>query len=170
MIFLSIGSNLNSIFGDRFENIKKSIQLLKLANITPLESSNYFETPSYPNKKNPKFINIILSVAFNDSPESMIKKISIIEKKMGRLKTLKNEPRTCDIDIIDFNRLRLSTKKTVLPHPRAHNRNFVLMPLAQISPNWKHPISNKKIDILIKSLSLQSRNEITRLNESAILE
>ena len=170
MIFLSIGSNLNSIFGDRFANIRKTIQLLKLENIIPLKCSNYFETPSYPNKKYPKFINVVLSVTFDDTPESMIKKISLIEKNMGRLKTLKNAPRICDIDIIDFNRMQITTKSTTLPHPRAHYRNFVLMPLAQINARWRHPISNKKIDILIKNLPIQSRNEIIRLTESAILK
>ena len=63
---------------------------------------------------------------------------------------MKNQPRTCDIDLIDFNGKIVKTEGLSLPHPRAHERNFVLYPLKEICPNWKHPVLNKKIDFLIK--------------------
>ena len=77
----------------------------------------------------------------------------------------KNEPRTCDIDLIDYDRKVILSKNLSIPHPKAHLRNFVLFPLKEISPMWIHPILNKKIDFLIKKITLKLRNEITRIKE-----
>ena len=170
MIFLNIGSNLNSKFGNRFDNIYQTLNLLKLENLKILKISDFYETPSYPNNKNPKFINIAVQIECDITPLELLKILKNIEKKMDRILTLKNEPRTCDIDIIDFKGLIIQNNKITLPHPRAHNRNFVLYPLMQICPNWTHPESNKKIEFLIKNLSIKTRNEITRMKESAIIK
>ncbi|MDA1197721.1 MAG: 2-amino-4-hydroxy-6-hydroxymethyldihydropteridine diphosphokinase [Proteobacteria bacterium] len=170
MIYINIGSNLNSLKGDRFYNLKKTIQLITANKFKILKISNIYETPSYPNKKNPKFLNISLSIDTKEKPESLIKIFQTIEKKLQRNRTLKNQPRTCDIDIIDYYSKIINTNQIVLPHPRAHLRNFVLYPLREISPNWLHPVFNKKIDFLIKKLNFELRNEITRLNESVIID
>ncbi len=170
MIYINIGSNLNSLKGDRFYNLKKTIQLITANKFKILKISNIYETPSYPNKKNPKFLNISLSIDTKEKPESLIKIFQTIEKKLQRNRTLKNQPRTCDIDIIDYYCKIINTNQIVLPHPRAHLRNFVLYPLREISPNWLHPVFNKKIDFLIKKLNFELRNEITRLNESVIID
>ena len=170
MIFLSIGSNLSSPFGDRFENINKCISLLLSNKVKPLQVSNFYESISYPDKKNPKFINIILIVKFNGTPNSLLGIISFIEKKMGRIRTKKNEPRIIDIDIVDYDKIIMNTKKLTLPHPNLVKRNFVLFPSSEICSDWQHPITNKKIDFYIKKLNFNGSNEITRIDESAILE
>jgi 2-amino-4-hydroxy-6-hydroxymethyldihydropteridine diphosphokinase len=169
MILLNIGSNLSSIFGNRFKNIKRAIGLLNLEEIKIIKESNFYETPSYPNKELPKFVNICLEVKCDFTSIILLKKIKKIEKKMFRKKNGLNNPRTCDIDIIDFHGQVLNNKELNLPHPRLNKRNFVLYPLFQIHPNWKHPITNEKIDVLIRKLSAESRNEITRLNETDII-
>tara|TARA_B100000780_G_C21067957_1_gene429565 strand:+ start:297 stop:818 length:522 start_codon:yes stop_codon:yes gene_type:complete len=169
MIYLNIGTNLESTFGNKFQTINQTIKYLTLEHVSIVKVSNFFETPSYPDKDNPKFINISLEVNFDSKPIILMEKISIIEKKMGRIKKIINEPRVCDIDIIDFMGIKVKSPKLILPHPRAHIRNFVLLPLKEICPNWIHPVFNKKIDNLISNLSLKSRNEITRLKESAII-
>ena len=87
---------------------------------------------------------------------------------MGRKREVKNDPRTCDIDIIDFNGLVENSDTINLPHPRICERNFVLYPLYEIYPNWTHPVNNKKIDIFIENLEIKTRNEITRVRESDI--
>jgi len=169
MIYLSIGSNLSSSFGDRIYNIKKTVHLLRNNEIFIKKISSFYETPSYPNEKNPRFINIALSIFFKGKPNDLLSKIIHIENIMGRIRKIKNEPRICDIDIIDFNGLILNQKNLILPHYLLSKRNFVLFPLQEISPEWVHPISKRKIDKLIKSLDFKSSNEITRLNESVIL-
>ena len=170
MIFLNVGSNLHSTKGDRFFNLKKTLKLIKLENIKIIKISSIYETPSYPNKKNPKFLNIGLEVKCDYSPENLLKKFNKIEKKLQRTRGLKNKPRTCDIDLIDYNRKIIESKKISIPHPRAHLRNFVLFPLKEICPMWIHPILNKKLDFLIKKLSFKLRNEITRIKEHVSIE
>ena len=170
MIYINIGSNLNSSNGDRFYNIKKSIELINSKQFKILKVSNIYETPSYPNKKNPKFLNICIAGNTNEKPESLINIFKGVEKKLQRNRGLKNQPRTCDIDIIDYYGKIVNLKEIILPHPRAHLRNFVLYPMVEISPGWVHPILNKKIEFLIKKLNIKLRNEITRLNESVIID
>ena len=169
MIHLNIGSNLNSKHGSRFDNISLASNLLSNSKIKINKISNLYETPSYPNKKLPKFANIGLLAEYNFSYTKLIKEISLIEKKIGRVKSKKNDPRVCDIDIIDFNGLIKTNKLLKLPHPRSHSRNFVLYPIKEIDPKWIHPIFKKNVDFLINELSQNSRIEITRLRKSVII-
>ena len=169
MIHLNIGSNLSSKYGTKFQNISIAVNLLINIKLKIRKISNFYETPSYPNKKSPRFANIgILADQYFDH-KKLIKEISLIEKKIGRVKSKKNDPRVCDIDIIDFNGLVLENKLLKLPHPRSHIRNFVLYPIKEIDPNWIHPIFKKNVDFLINELSQKSRIEITRLGKSVII-
>ena len=170
MIYINIGSNLNSSRGDRFYNLKKSIELIIGKKFKISKISSIYETPSYPNNKKPKFLNICLAIKSKEKPENLIKIFNTIEKKLQRNRGVKNQPRTCDIDIIDYYGKVIKSEDITLPHQRAHLRNFVLFPLREISPDWIHPALNKKIEYLIKKLNFKLRNEITRLNESVIIE
>ena len=152
-IFLGIGSNL----GNRIINIEKAKSLLLENSIDFISVSNYYETPSWPDPKKPKFINIVLKVTCKHKPQEMINLCKLIEVKLGRMKSPKNSPRICDIDIIDFNSLILNGKIN-LPHKMMHLRNFVLIPLFEIEKLWVHPI--KRIDI--KNLILSLTNEDIR--------
>ena len=165
MIFLGIGSNLPSDYGDRFFNINLAMAYLDSYKIKIIKTSSFYETPSYPNQKNPKFLNVCLEIKTQIKPEALLKKFKSIEKKLERIKGTKNQPRTCDIDIIDYENRIINTNDIIIPHPRAHLRNFVLYPLNEISPKWTHPITNKKIDFLIKKLNFKLRNEITKIKE-----
>ena len=91
---------------------------------------------------------------------------SLIEKKIGRVKSKKNDPRKIDIDIIDFNSKIIDSNKLYLPHPKAHLRNFVLYPILEIDSKWSHPILKKNAQFLINKLSQKSRIEITRLKKN----
>ena len=90
-----------------------------------------------------------------------------IEKRMGRVRKSKNDPRTCDIDIIDYKGLIVSTVLNniplYIPHQEIHKRNFVLIPLKEICPNWKHPKNGKKINQLIDELQISLNNTITKI-------
>ena len=169
MIHINIGSNLNSKFGTKFKNISIAINLLINSKLIIKKISNFYETPSYPNKKMPKFVNIGLTAEYALDEAKLIKEIALIEKKHGRVQSKKNDPRVCDIDIIDFNGLIKKDRFLELPHPRSHTRNFVLYPIKQIDPKWIHPILKKNVDFLIDELSLNSRIEITRLSKSVII-
>jgi 2-amino-4-hydroxy-6-hydroxymethyldihydropteridine diphosphokinase len=169
MIHINIGSNLDSKYGTKFKNISIAINLLIDSELKIKKVSNFYETPSYPNKNLPKFANIGLLAEYDFDYTKLIKEISLIEKKIGRVKSKKNDPRVCDIDIIDFNGLIKKNKLLKLPHPRSHSRNFVLYPIKEIDPKWIHPIFKKNVDFLINELSQNSRIEITRLSKSVII-
>jgi len=166
MIHLNIGSNLNSNFGNKFDNISVTIKLLIDKEFDVKKISNFYETPSYPNKNFPNFLNVGIFGTFSKSVKELRNIISLIEKKIGRVKTKKNDPRVCDIDIIDFNGEKLDIDDLTIPHKRCHSRNFVLFPIRQIDPNWEHPILRKNVNVLIGQLDLKSRIEITRLNKN----
>ena len=166
MIHLNIGSNLNSKFGDRFDNIKMSINLLTNSKFIIKKISNFYETPSYPNLQLPNFLNVGIIGKFDENYFQLLKINNIIEKKIGRIKSKKNDPRVCDIDIIDFNSSIINSKNLSIPHKKCHIRNFVLYPIKQIDPTWKHPILKKSVNFLIDKLDFKSRIEITRLNKN----
>tara|TARA_S200000501_G_scaffold362743_1_gene392582 strand:- start:149 stop:664 length:516 start_codon:yes stop_codon:yes gene_type:complete len=166
MIHLNIGSNLNSNYGNKFDNITIAINLLTEKKFHIIKISNFYKTPSYPNKKLPSFLNVGVVGTFDKSVKDLRKLIFLIEKKIGRVRTPKNDPRVCDIDIIDFNGKTLNIDNLSIPHKKCHSRNFVLFPIRQIDPNWEHPILKKKANFLIDKLDLRSRIEITRLNKN----
>ena len=166
MIHLNIGSNLDSQHGSRFDNISIAINLLINSKIKIKKISNFYETPSYPNKNNPKFLNVGLIIDYENDYLNLFKIIKKIEKNLGRIITKKNDPRVLDIDIIDFNGEIKKTKELILPHPRCHLRNFVLFPILQIDPNWSHPILKKNAQYLINNLNFKLRIEITRIKKN----
>ncbi len=170
MIHLNIGSNLDSTHGSRHDNISIAINLLIDQKIKIKKISNFYETPSYPDKNFPKFLNIGLLIDFKNNSLNLFEIIKRIEKKLGRIKTKKNYPRVIDIDIIDFKGEIIQSKELILPHPRCHLRNFVLFPILQIDPNWFHPIFKKNAEYMIKNLSQKSRIEITRLQKNVNIE
>ena len=164
MIFLGLGSNLSSIYGDRFYNIKLAVSYLNNYGVQIIKKSSFYETPSYPDKKNPKFVNIVIKIKTLLNPIDLLTLIISIEKKIGRKRTLKNDPRTCDIDIIDFNGLveihSFNKKKFEIPHKELSKRNFVLFPLHEIEPKWKHPKTKETVNELINKLSSDKKKSI----------
>ena len=170
MIHLNIGSNLNSKYGSRFDNISIAINLLANSKIKVRKISNFYETPSYPNSNFPKFLNVGLTIDYKDNYIKLFELIKKIEKKLGRIRAKKNDPRILDIDIIDFKSVVTKTEKLILPHPRCHLRNFVLFPILQIDVSWSHPILKKNAQYLINNLNQKSRIEITRLKKNVNIQ
>ena len=92
-----------------------------------------------------------------------MQKCLTIENELGRKRSQKNEPRICDIDIIDYDQIILKgtkNKKLTLPHPKMHKRNFVLLPLYEIAKSWIHPVKKKEINKLIKLLDIEDLRTI----------
>ena len=170
MIYLNVGSNLDSKFCSRFENISIAVNLLVNSKIRISKISNFYETPSYPNKNLPRFLNIGITGNFKNTSLELLKIINMIEKKLGRTRKKKNDPRVIDIDIIDFKGQISDSKNLILPHPKSHLRNFVLYPILEIDPNWSHPILKKNAKFLINKLSQKSRIEITRLQKNVNIQ
>ena len=157
MVYIGIGSNL----GNRIANIEKAKYLLSLNGINIINSSSYYETLSWPDPNKPKFINIVIQTNTKFSPEKFLNIFKFIEKKLGRKKSTRNSPRTCDIDIISYYK-KIFKGNITIPHKRMHKRNFVLIPLFELDKNWIHPKSKNNIKNLIFSLPI---NEITSIKQ-----
>ncbi len=128
--FIGVGSNL----GDREKNIRIAINLFKKAKINILKKSHLIETKPVGGPKQGKFLNGVLEVETTLEPQKLLKTIKLIEQKLGRVKTVKNGPRTIDIDILLYENKVLKTPQLIIPHPRMHERNFVIKPLKEIAP------------------------------------
>jgi len=159
--YLAIGSNL----GNKIKNIEKTKFELQSKKIKIVKSSSYFQSESWPNPSNPKFINIVVEIKTNLAPLELLKRCNLIEKKLGRKRSTKNAPRSCDIDIIDYEQkiLNLKNDNLILPHPRMSKRNFVLLPLFQINNSWKHPKSKINIANLLSSLPIKDLRSIKQI-------
>tara|TARA_B100001093_G_C26707602_1_gene961968 strand:+ start:466 stop:942 length:477 start_codon:yes stop_codon:yes gene_type:complete len=158
MVYLGIGSNL----GNRIINIEKAKYYLKQNGVNILRSSSYYETLSWPDIKKPKFINIIIQTNTNLSPKKFLQISKSIEKQLGRKKSLKNSPRTCDIDIISY-RNKIMSDDIIIPHKRMTKRNFVLIPLFEIAPDYVHPKTKESIKKLIFSLPIKDITSIKHI-------
>ena len=170
MIFLGIGSNMSSSFGDRFDNINLALSSLYDRGIHTIRKSSFYETYSYPNKKDPKFINIVISVKTHLQPIDLMSVLICIEEKLERKRGKKNDSRTCDIDIIDYNNQVLNFQYKNLdleiPHRKLISRNFVLFPLREIAPSWKHPNTEEIIGTLIQKLPVADRKSILKVEKN----
>ena len=169
MIILSLGSNLQSKYGNRFNNLRFAISFLEQQGIKIDKKSSFYETESYPDKKNPKFINMVISIKTNLRPIELISTLITVEKKLDRKRYIKNDPRTCDIDIIDYNSEVIDFKfenfDLTIPHKEMILRNFVLFPLQEIEPDWIHPKTKQIISKLIKNLPVIDRNSILKIKK-----
>ena len=165
---MALGSNLNSEFGSRLKNLEVAQLLIISKNIDIIDRSSYYETLSYPNKNDPKFINCVIKINTKLTPNKLLSVLLKIEKVIGRTrkKNKKNDPRVCDIDIIDYRgKLIRSTNylNLTIPHKFLHHRHFVLIPLAEICPNWIHPKFGIKINFILDNLNASDLNSIKKI-------
>ena len=170
MIIIGIGSNLSSSFGDRFQNINLALKNLEKSGVKIIKKSSYYESFSYPDRKKPKFINIVASIETKLILEDLMQVLMQIEEKLERKRGKKNDPRTCDMDIIDYNNkiinINFNNMEISVPHKNLTNRSFVLYPLEEISPKWRHPITNEMISDLIKKLSDDDKKSILKIKKN----
>ncbi len=143
-VYLGFGSNI----GDRLENIISAIsKLLSCANLN--DCSSVWETSPWGLQEQSLFLNCVSLFETTISPIELLKKTSQIELELGRKRTQKFGPRVIDIDILLYNRKITHTPEIIIPHPRLHERKFVLLPLAEIAPGLEHPVLKKSMKELL---------------------
>jgi len=159
--YLAIGSNL----GNKISNIEITKFELEKYKIKILKSSSNYVSESWPDPSMPNYVNIVIKIKTSLEPLELLKTCNLIELKLGRVRLKKNAPRTCDIDIIDYDKKILKEKKNklILPHPRMIERNFVLLPLFEVDKSWKHPKSKINIVNLINSLPVKDLRSIKQI-------
>jgi 2-amino-4-hydroxy-6-hydroxymethyldihydropteridine diphosphokinase len=146
-IYLSLGSNI----GNRKRNLRRALAELEKQDIKEIKVSSLYETePVGPEQRN--FYNIAGKFKTSLQPGELLKVLKEIEEKLGREKTFRWGPRVIDIDILFYGKQVIKTKNLIIPHKEIINRAFVLVPMAEISANYIHPVYKKAIKTLNKSL------------------
>ena len=163
MIYIGIGSNLNGKNNETpLQNCKKALNELKKG-VNICKASSWYKSEPIPISNQPWFINAVVEISTSMSSLELLEFILNIEKVFGRIRKKKNEPRIIDLDIVDYkNQIVSFNKKLKIPHPRMHQRAFVLLPLRELNPFWVHPESKIKISILIKELDKNQEIQIIK--------
>src|SRR6266545_6784474 len=139
-VYLALGSNL----GDRLANLKQAIAALPPQMEVKAKSSVY-ETPPWGYEDQPKFLNQVVKAKTYLDPEPLLKHLKRLEVALGRQASFPNGPRLIDMDILFYDELILNTPSLVIPHPRLHERGFILLPLMELNPDLIHPLSKKSV-------------------------
>ena len=154
IVYLALGSNM----GNRLANLKNAI-----SNLTPQmdvkKKSPVYETPPWGYTDQPAFLNQVVMVETYMEPENLLGHLKRLETVLGREPTFENGPRVIDVDILFYDDLVLNSPPLVIPHPRLHQRGFVLVPLNDIAPELIHPILGKSISELLLDVSRLNINE-----------
>jgi 2-amino-4-hydroxy-6-hydroxymethyldihydropteridine diphosphokinase len=156
LAFVALGSNL----GDSRQTIRRAMERLQEFSTQPVLKSSLWQTSPVdcPPGSLP-FINAVVGLTPlpDETPESLLAKLKSLEKEFGRApKIVLNEPRPLDLDLIAFGNIALTTAQLILPHPRAHERRFVLQPLTEIAPDLVLPDQTKTVAQLLAALPLDS--------------
>jgi 2-amino-4-hydroxy-6-hydroxymethyldihydropteridine diphosphokinase len=145
-LYLLLGSNQNF----PAKQLKKATDAISSMIGNVERQSAIYQTAAWGNTNQPDFLNQVIIVETTATAAQTMQAILAIEKKMGRIRTKKNAPRIIDIDILFFNKAIIQTKDLIVPHPQIQNRRFVLVPMNELSPNFKHPALDKTIHQLLR--------------------
>ncbi|WJY26707.1 2-amino-4-hydroxy-6-hydroxymethyldihydropteridine diphosphokinase [Sporosarcina trichiuri] len=138
--YLSIGTNM----GDREANLARAVDLLRAADgVGPAVVSSIYETAPVGLTEQADFLNVAVRVETSLSAGELLEVCQRIEQELGRVRTVRWGPRTADLDILLYNEERMDTETLTIPHPRMHERAFVLIPLAELAPDVQEPGSGR---------------------------
>ena len=160
MILIALGANLPSEAGSPEQTLRASLGALSENGVRITAVSRAFMSQAWPNPSDPPFINAVATIGKVSGPVALMDKLESIERTFGRVRGARNAPRTLDLDLIDYDG-RVENGPPILPHPRAHERVFVLVPIMDIAPDWRHPVSGKSVTEMIAALPGTARTDVT---------
>ena len=161
-IFLGIGSNL----GNREENLNKAIARIGELTGSPVISSSLYETEPWGFESEDRFLNNVVKINTNITPSNLMKEILVIEAGMGRVRTNHHfSSRVIDIDILIYNCRVIVTRNLVIPHPKMHERKFVLVPMCELDCEIYHPVLKRPMEYLLKTCGDMSSVELYKSRE-----
>ena len=150
MILIGLGSNLSSSAGGPKETLAAALAELGERGVTIVSLSRLYRSAAWPDASDPPFVNAVAAVETALDPRALLKLLHEVEVKFARRRGRPNAPRTLDLDILDYEG-RVEDGPPVLPHPRLDGRLFVLVPLRDVGPHWRHPVSGRSVDELIRA-------------------
>ena len=155
MIYIALGANLPSAVGPPEKGLRAALDVLSSTGVEIAAQSEFYRSPAWPDPSDPPFVNAVARILTSLSPHDLLNLLHAVETSFGRRRLVsqnhKNAPRTLDLDLIDYDGL-VQPGPPMLPHPRMAGRSFVLVPMQQIAPDWRHPESGSTIDDLISAL------------------
>lgn len=165
MILIALGGNLKSRAGAPAQTLDAALKALgnNAANIEAV--SSYYVTPAWPDPADPPFVNAVARLRTALDPAALMTLLHETETAFGRVRSLRNAPRTLDLDLLDYDGL-IQAGPPHLPHPRLSERAFVLVPLAELAPLWVHPQTGKAVQDLLAALPREAQ-AIARLTSQA---
>ena len=139
--YLGLGSNV----GDRQNNLRRAVEALAAPDLRIARVSPVYETEPVEFTEQGWFLNQVVEVETELFPIQLLTRVTRVERRLGRVRTVPKGPRTIDIDILFFGRAVVRTAKLEIPHPALAARRFVLVPLADLVPDLRHPITRKTV-------------------------
>ncbi len=152
-VIVAVGGNLRGPFRTVEDLLENALARFADAGLPILARSAWWQSAAWPDSTQPAYRNAVVIVGTEASPDEVLATLIRLEADLGRTRTTPNAPRTLDLDLIAHGRTQIEQPGLTLPHPRAHERRFVMGPLAEIAPDWVHPGLGKSA----KSLAATAR-------------
>lgn len=152
-IYIALGANLPSRHGSPRETLEAAVKTIAASGIGIRRVSRWYESAPVPRAADqPWYVNGVVAVATHLDPATLLAELQRIERDFGRVRSVPNAPRSLDLDIVAYGDRVVTTGAPLLPHPRMESRAFVLLPLQDVAPDWRHPQSGLSVAALIAGL------------------
>ncbi len=154
MILVAIGANLPGPWGDEpIETCRRAVsEIGRLPGLRVAAVSRWYRSAPVPPSDQPDYVNGVVRLTGRAEPEALLRRLQAIERRGGRVRGVRDAARTLDLDIVDIGGQLRVAPDPVLPHPRAHQRAFVLLPLQEVAPDWAEPRSGRPVAVLLAEL------------------
>lgn len=180
---VALGANLPSRFGGPRQTLEWVVEQMACHRLSVDRQSRWYLTPAFPAGSGPDFVNGAIALRSDRSPEDVLDILHAVEAECGRVREERWSPRACDIDLVAHGDAILPTMATwrrwadlplarqqreqpdglILPHPRLHERAFVLLPLSDIAADWRHPILNRTVAEMLADMPENTLSEIRQI-------
>jgi 2-amino-4-hydroxy-6-hydroxymethyldihydropteridine diphosphokinase len=165
MIAIALGGNIASQAGPPARTLDAALRRLEKSGANILRVSPYYVTPAWPDPNDPPFVNAVAVIDTRLQPAALLALLHDVETVFGRIRSVLNAPRTLDLDLLDYHGL-IQQGPPELPHPRLGQRAFVLVPLADVAPDWTHPVTGRRVLELLAALPKTERDAIEPISSA----